>query len=222
MSLRASIRRVGSRIRGKLHGFAVLTSATAAIEFALVLPIMLTTYLGSVEVGEGVTADRKLSNLALTLANLTARSAGALQDSDLNSIFNAGAAVLAPFDYTQAGMVVTSIVFDTANPPNAYVVWSSATGPGATAMTPSCSANLSTTLVPNSIRTSNGSVILGQATFPYKPAIGYVVTGTINLSEANFMVPRNVSSVPRTNSGGVTYSKCSGGSLAALDSPASG
>jgi hypothetical protein len=40
-----------------------------------------------------------------------------------------------------------------------------------------------------------------------------VVTGTINLSENNFMVPRNMAAVPRTNSGGQTYTNCSGGNL---------
>jgi len=216
------LKSVGRSIGTKLRDFAVVASATAAVEFAMVLPVMLTTYLGSVEVGGGVTADRKLANLSLTLANLTARASGAQQDSDLNGIFNAAAAVLAPYDYTQAGMVVSSIVFDAANPPNAFVVWSTASGPGATALTPSCTTNLSVAVVPASIRTANGSVILAQAKFPYKPAIGYVVTGTINLTETNFMVPRNMTSVPRTNSSNVTYATCTGGNLAVLDFPVSG
>ncbi len=222
MSLRANMKSIGSNLGAKLRDFADRASATAAIEFAMVLPVMLTAYLGSVEVGGGVTADRKLSNLSLTLANLTARANAALQDSDLNGIFNASAAVLAPYDYTQAGMVVSSIVFDGANPPNGYVVWSTANGPGVTALTPSCTTQVATTLVPNNIRTANGSLILAQAKFPYKPAVGYVVTGTITLSETDFMVPRNMTSVPRTNSSNVTYSTCSGGNLAMLDFPASG
>jgi Flp pilus assembly protein TadG len=200
-------------LRSKLYGFATQSTATAAVEFAMVLPVMLTAYLGSVEVGSGVTADRKLSNLSLTLANLTARANGAQQDSDLNGIFNASAAVLVPYDYTKVSMVVSSIVFDSSNPPKAFVVWSSKSGPNATALTPSCSTNLSTTLVPNNIRTANGSVILAQAQYPYKPVIGYVVTGTITLNESNFMVPRNLTAVPRTNSSGQTYTNCSNGNL---------
>ena len=192
MLLQACVRRLAAGARAKLQDFARRASATAAIEFSMVLPVMLIVYLGSVEVGGGVTADRKLSNLALTLANLTARATSALQDSDINGIFNAAAAVLAPYDYTQAGMVVSSIVFDSANPPKAYVVWSSATGPNATALTASCSINVSTTLVPNNIRTANGSVILAQSAFPYTPSVGYVITGTIHLSETDFMVPRNM------------------------------
>jgi Flp pilus assembly protein TadG len=206
---------IGACIRARLQDFALRNTATAAIEFAMVLPVMLTAYIGSAEIGGGVTADRKLANLALTLANLTAREQNAVQDTDINQIFNASAAVLSPMDYTQAGMVITSFVFDnTNNPPNAYVVWSSASGPGVTAMTPSCTTAISTTIVPASIRSPGGSVILGQAKFPYSPTIGKMFTGLINLSEQNLMVPRYVTSVPRTNSStGKTYSTCTGGNL---------
>ena len=213
MTFAFRMRSLVPHIRDKLRELAVGVSATAAIEFAMVLPVMLVVYLGSVAVGGGVTADRKLSNLSLTLANLTARATAALQTSDINGIFNASAAGLAPFDYTQAGMVVSSIVFDSANPPNAYVVWSQATGPNATALTASCSANLSTTLVPNNIRTAIGSAILSQAAFPDQPSVGYVISGTIHLSETDFMVPRNMASVPFTNSSGVTRTGCSGGNF---------
>ncbi|MGC1579145.1 MAG: TadE/TadG family type IV pilus assembly protein [Beijerinckiaceae bacterium] len=221
-SLAPMLDKAASLLRAKLCEFALLASATAAVEFAMVLPVMLVAYIGSIEIGSGVTADHKLANLSLTLANLTALTTKALQDTDINAIFNASAAVLAPYDYTQAGMVISSIVFDGSNPPNAYVVWSNATGPGATALTPDCKTNLSTTLIPANLRTANGSVILGQAYFPYKPAMGYVVTGTISLADTNFMVPRYYTSVPRTNSSGTTVSTCVNGTLSALDFPAVG
>jgi Flp pilus assembly protein TadG len=213
--LRLAIKDHLVRFGGKFKEMVALNSAMAATEFAIILPVMLVCYLGTVEVGGGITVDRKLSNLALTLSNLTARAQGALQDSDINGIMNASAAVLAPYNSAQAGMVVTSFVFDTATPPNAYVVWSNASGPGVNAMTPSCTVKISSTVVPNTLRTASGSIIMAQAKYPYAPAIGYVVTGTINLSETNFMVPRNLASVPRTNSvTGKTYSTCSGGNLA--------
>jgi Flp pilus assembly protein TadG len=213
MSLRNRAKAIGCRVRERVIACALSTSATAAVEFAFVLPVMLVAYLGTVEVGGGVTADRKLSNLSLTLANLTARADKAVADTDMNDIFNAAASILVPYDSTKAGMVVTSIVFDNASPPNGYVVWSSTSGPGVTAMTPSCVTKVATTLVPNSIRTAGGSIILAQAKFPYKPVIGYVMTGSITLSESNFMVPRNMAAVPRTNASGVTYTGCSGTTL---------
>jgi len=201
-----------NRVSEKIKAFVALNSAMAATEFAIILPVMLVCYLGTVEVGSGITVDRKLANLSLTLSNLTARATGALADTDVNGIFNASAAVLSPFNSNNAGMVVTSFVFDSATPPNAHVVWSNATGNGVSAMTPSCTINISSTIVPNSLRTANGSIIMAQARYPYTPAIGYVITGTVNLLETNFMVPRNLTSVPRTT-GGTTYSTCTNGVL---------
>jgi Flp pilus assembly protein TadG len=207
------LKRMASRLLCRCRDFARRDGAMAAVEFALLLPVMLVTYLGTVEAGGVITVDRKLANLALTLANLTARANNALQDTDINGIMNASAAVLSPYDSTAAGMVISSIVFDSSSPPNGYVVWSDAAGAGAVALTPSCKNNVSTTLVPNSVRTANGSVILAQAKYPYTPTIGYVLTGTFSLTENDIMVPRNLSSVPRTNSSGTTYSTCTGGKL---------
>ncbi|MBW0002648.1 MAG: hypothetical protein JO216_04110 [Hyphomicrobiales bacterium] len=221
-ALAQALHRRGARLQAKILEFALQTSATAAVEFATVLPVMLVAYIGSIEIGSGVTVDHKLGNLSLTLANVTAETNKPLLDTDVNAIFNAAAAVLAPYDYTQAGMVLSSIVFDSSNPPNAYVVWSNAQGPNVTALHPDCKTNLSTTLVPNNVRTANGSLILGQAYFPYTPVMGYVVTGTIHLSDNNFMAPRYYISVPRTNSSGTTVTTCVNGTLSALDFPALG
>jgi Flp pilus assembly protein TadG len=207
-----TIRTPLSRACEKIKAFAVLNSAMAATEFAIILPVMLVCYLGTVEVGSGITVDRKLANLSETLSNLAARATGALADTDINGIFNASAAVLSPFNSNNAGMVLTSFVFDAATPPNAFVVWSNASGNGVSAMAPSCTVQISSTIVPNTLRTANGSIIMAQAKYPYAPAIGYVITGIVNLSETNYMVPRNLTSVPRT-SGGNTYSKCVGGVL---------
>jgi Flp pilus assembly protein TadG len=207
-AIKARLARVGE----KLETLLAANAAMAATEFAIILPVMLICYLGTVEVGGGITVDRKLSNLSLTLSNLTARASGALQDTDINGIMNASAAVLAPYSSIQAGMVVTSFVFDANSPPNAFVVWSSASGLNAVAMTPSCTTKISSAVVPNSLRTANGSIIMAQAQFPYKPAIGYVISGTVNLQETNYMVPRNLSYIPRTT-GGNTYSHCVGNVL---------
>src|ERR1700692_1888012 len=45
----------------------------SAVEFALLLPLMLTLYLGGVEVSNGVAADRKVAITARTVADLASR-----------------------------------------------------------------------------------------------------------------------------------------------------
>ena len=42
----------------------------SAVEFALLLPLMLTLYLGAVEVSQGIGADRKVTLTARTIGDL--------------------------------------------------------------------------------------------------------------------------------------------------------
>ena len=45
----------------------------AAVEFALILPIMLVLWLGGVEVTGALSVDRRLNNLASSIGDLVAR-----------------------------------------------------------------------------------------------------------------------------------------------------
>jgi Flp pilus assembly protein TadG len=42
----------------------------SAVEFALLLPLMVTLYLGGVEISQGLTIDRKVTLVARTVADL--------------------------------------------------------------------------------------------------------------------------------------------------------
>src|SRR6202158_5025102 len=50
------------------------TRATAAVEFAALLPFMLLLYIGGVEISQGVSADRKVTMTSRTVADLASRS----------------------------------------------------------------------------------------------------------------------------------------------------
>ena len=54
----------------------------AAIEFAMIVPIMLVLFFGTVEFSSGVAVDRKVSLMARTLSDLTSQST-AVADVDL-------------------------------------------------------------------------------------------------------------------------------------------
>ena len=47
----------------------------AAVEFALILPLMLTLYLGCAELSQGLIATRKSTNVAIALSDLVAEQA---------------------------------------------------------------------------------------------------------------------------------------------------
>ena len=56
----------------------------AAIEFAMLVPIMLVMFFGVVELSSGVAVDRKVTLVARTLSDLTSQSSS-IDNTDLTS-----------------------------------------------------------------------------------------------------------------------------------------
>src|SRR5271163_4113061 len=88
---------------------AAITSATArlarfvrerggvsSVEFAMLLPMMMTLFLGSVETSQGVATKRKVSLTAHALADLATQYTD-ITNADMSNILNAGSAIVAPY-----------------------------------------------------------------------------------------------------------------------------
>src|SRR5690606_26616325 len=108
--------------RRVLRRFFGETRAVAAVEFAIVLPLMLLLYVGAVEVSTLVTADRRVTTVAATVGDLVSRRNGAISTAQLADYFAASETIIAPF--TTAGLTqVVSCLRVTADG-RASVVWS--------------------------------------------------------------------------------------------------
>lgn len=150
----------------------------SAIEFAMILPLMVTLYLGGVEVTQGITIDRKVTLTARTVADLMSQER-TINDTAANNILAASSAVMAPFPTEKAEVTVTLIKID-ANK-NAKAEWSySLNG------TPKSGS----VTVPAALLIPETSLVWGEVTYTYEPAIGYVVTGEIALKDQIYMRPR--------------------------------
>ncbi len=157
----------------------------SAVEFAMLLPLMLTLYLGAVEISQAVGVDRKVTLTSRTVADLASQSSS-LASSDMQNILNASSAVIAPYDQSQLKVTVSEVNID--NNGNATIGWSCTLG-GTT------HAVGSAVTLPSALNIANTSLIWGEAAYTYKPVIGYVVTGTLNLSDQIYMRPRLSNSV---------------------------
>ena len=85
----------------------------AAVEFTLVLPLLLILYLGSASLVTATSASRDTSILAETLANLVSEQAPnvAMTDATITDIFNAATAVMSPFSTTNLQMTISNVEF---------------------------------------------------------------------------------------------------------------
>lgn len=181
-----------SKLRFSLRRFAHDRDGGSAVEFAIVLPFMLTLYLGGIELDEGLQIQFKVTEAARTVADLTSQYP-TLDASTMASILSASSVVLTP--YPAANMVVTiSQVQVPANEPTGTVSgWS-------------CSLNGTPRAVGSSIAlpanlqnpTDTIYLIFGEVTYPYTPSFGYAVTGTINMYQTAWFYPRMVSSISGT------------------------
>jgi len=79
----------------RLRRFARETRGAAAVEFALVTPLMLSLYFGMVELSTGVAMDRKVTMVSHTLSDLIGQ-ATAVDDTDISNVFNAASSIMTP------------------------------------------------------------------------------------------------------------------------------
>src|SRR5690606_23089875 len=118
-------RRNRAALRRLARGITTNRRGIAAVEFAFVLPVMLLIYFGTVELGQGVMIQRKITALARSVGDLTSQSRSvSLTDAELNAVFDAADTVMMPYTAVASGMVVSSIVIDSGG--DARVCWSRA------------------------------------------------------------------------------------------------
>ncbi len=183
MKLLAAIGHCRARLAADCRGIS-------AVEFAMLMPVMLTLLLGSVEASQGIAADRKIELTAHTLADLASQYTD-ITNADMTNILNAGSAIIAPYPAASLKEVVSEIAIDSNG--NATVVWSDTLN--GTALTVG-----QTISVPSSLATPNSYLILAQVQYGYNPTYGYVLTGTLTLSDQSYMRPRESTSIARTAS----------------------
>jgi Flp pilus assembly protein TadG len=163
-------------------------SGVSAVEFAMLLPLMLTLYLGSVEVSQGIAADRKVTLTARAVADLVSQSA-TVNNAAMTNILAAASAVMAPYDVNKAVVTVSVVAIDGNG--KATVSWSDS-------LNGTPRAKGSAVTLPSALLVPNTSLVWGEASYNYTPVIGYVISGTLTLKDQIFMRPRLSDTITRT------------------------
>ncbi len=164
---------------------------TIAIEAAIILPLLVMILLGMVEFSQALTVKRRVQSVASTTADLVAQSE-TVTTAQLNDIASIGSQLMLPFSSTGIALTITSVAEDSNN--NITVQWSCSWA------TLSSSANCSASGaaykgLPSGLLSAGQSVIIGQTSYPYRPAIGEFLTRGLTFSSSSYFRPRLVSSV---------------------------
>jgi Flp pilus assembly protein TadG len=166
-------------------------AGTAAVEFALIMPLFATLFFGTFEVATLLLADMKLTAAAQAAADLAARapsSSGYLKISDFTDMTNAVSQVMTPLPTTtRLKIAYASVTYGTGTP---VVAWHYETN-GASAITMGTIPNgVDMTTLGSTASGSTDSVIVVRLQYAYTSPISYVLAKTWDLTESAFERPQ--------------------------------
>lgn len=177
--------KVVSQTNRRVHAALRDKSGLSAIEFALILPIMITMYVGAVELSHALTVDRRVSSVASAVADLTAQT-DKVDTNQVQDIFTASTSILTPYSVTPISIVLTSVVADADN--KTTVDWSCAHKGAA-------HAEGSEFTLPAGLTQPFSSVVVAEVTYSYTPPLGKAIVGGITMSDTFYLRPRRSLSV---------------------------
>ena len=169
---------IGSFMPAQARRFAADQRGVSAVEFAILLPLMLTLYLGGVQISQAVSADRQNSLVAYTTANLVGQASN-VAAADMTNVFAAATAVLFPFSSSNLIVTVSSVCIDSTGK-IATIAWSQT-------LNGTARSGTVTTLIPSALMIANTSLIWGESSYAYKPTVGWTITGTLTMKDQFFV-----------------------------------
>ena len=185
-ALRSKLSRDLTRLRRDTHG-------VSAVEFAILVPLMLLLFIGGTQVTEAITIKRKITLVARTIGDLVTQDTS-VTNAEMTAIFDAARAVAAPYPTTPLRVIVSSVSIDAAGV--AKIAWSdsSPTGYARTAN--------STVTLPTGLNVANTTLIWAESSYTYTPVVAFTMfsstnTGAYNLTDQIYMRPRQVNSIAR-------------------------
>ncbi len=186
LSIWLRIRHTAARMRADRSGIA-------ATEFAVIVPVMLVMFFGTVEFSSGVAVDRKVTLMARTLSDLTSQSTS-VNDTDLTGFFAASKGIMTPYSSTPTQSTISEL-YVVPGSLVVKVIWSKGSaprGPG------------TTITIPAELKVPDTYLIFAEVSYRYVPAVGNVMSSTgVNLTDVAYTRPRQSTCViyPTPSSG---------------------
>lgn len=170
----------------------------SAVEFALIAPVMIGMLFGSADLSLALMADRKVTLAVSTVSDLVAQD-DEVSCAELDRIYAAATAILAPFSTTPATLRVT-MVDDNSGTPRA--VWSDTAEFGAIGTcNPTPAGTVTTSMATHDARlrqlvTATNGVVMGEISYEYPSNLSNMIGyGPITMSETFFLRPRRSAEV---------------------------
>lgn len=189
---RIATRRIAARFRTDRKG-------AVAVEFAMIVPIMLVLFFGLVEVTSGVATERKVTLTTRTLSDLVSQDE-TIDDTKLLTTFAVGGYVMQPYDAAPLTATISQIRIGADKV--ATISWSKSATYVGTGQTVSVSLTSSpyspgqAVSVADTLKMAPSYptyLIKSEVHYTYTPAIGYVIKQAIDFDRETYTRPRQSS-----------------------------
>ncbi len=100
-------------MKRRFSGFLTCRQAVVAIEFAMIVPVMLVMFAGLTEICEVLSVERRINQIAVTTADLVAQDES-VSTSAMADIHAGDTAIIAPYDSSALQILTCAIYADSS------------------------------------------------------------------------------------------------------------
>jgi Flp pilus assembly protein TadG len=181
-----------TRAGNTIRDFGQRKDGAAAVEFAFVVPIMLSLYLGTMELSQGLEINKKATRASSLVADLVTQQS-VISKSEIIAIANVAAASLFPYKRAAPTVRVVGIQITDEPTPKAKVAWSQQVVGGAGSAFLVVGSDIA---IPPEMLIRNTFLIRGGLALNYYPFTTYNINTPvegrkgIGMGEAYYLRPR--------------------------------
>ena len=173
---------------GLFKRFCRADGGLAYLEFALVLPVLMTLFLGGVEVSRYILINQKVDKTATTMSDLIAQ-ATTMSTGELDQLMEAVQHLMEPYDFSQDGLIIVTSVRKPSGS-SAQVRWQYSGG-GTLSRTSLIGSQGGVATLPNSFTMVDGEdVIITEAFYEFSPVVNNAIVDEDDIYKVSISKPR--------------------------------
>jgi Flp pilus assembly pilin Flp len=158
-------------------------SGAGAIEFALIVPLLILLYVGAVELGDAFAAKRKVTSLTSALGDLVTRTKN-ISKSEMDGLLaSTPGTVLFPYPVDDDNIAVTLTCAALDKDAAATVMWSQTRNATKDRVGDKIT-------LPAGVSLPNSKLVSVSVTYRYRPAFGRWLADTVPFNSAFYFEPR--------------------------------
>lgn len=176
----------------RLRRFGFAKKGSAAVEFAIIAPMMIFLLFGSVDLLDALNINKRVQNATASIADVAARDTE-VSLTEVDNFWAALDVLMFPTDGDALQIRISSVRISSSS--SATVVWSR--GHGGYAQRP----NGSSVALPAAMMNPGTSIIMTETKYDYRTPLGFLMPGGVQLNHVAYRRSRLVDPIPCTWNG---------------------